>query len=230
MHFEGYLFSSHDAAVSLGAPPPSFPPRGMPPKRQAPCFHPSAEELSDFGLYIRRIEPQIRAAGHGGALVVPPASWIASLGDSRERLAGSSVIRPIRQHVYGREKSFQAVMEVCPPMSVESFRQHALKHCICQQGLSAEEVEVKFWRGIAAGPAALYGSDSSEVGSLFPRDVSAWNLSRLPGGVEQDLLQSLQDPIPGLNQSMLYFGMWRSFFAMHTEDCELQGASYLHFG
>lgn len=57
-----------------------------------------------------------------------------------------------------------------------------------------------------------------------------WNLDKLPSGVEHDLTQSLPMAIPGLNRSMLYFGQARAFFALHTEDCELQGLSYLHWG
>ncbi|KAL1527961.1 hypothetical protein AB1Y20_009332 [Prymnesium parvum] len=198
--------------------------------RTAPTLHPSMEEFADFASYVRAIEPTLRHAGHGAALIVPPREWIQRLGDSRARLPASAVLHPIRQHVYGREKNFHASMEECAPMSVRRFERHALEHRAPGDRLSAAEMEAKFWHSIAGGAPALYGSDSSEVGSLFPRELRVWNLSKLPGGVENDLLQALHDPIPGLNQSMLYFGTWKSFFALHTEDCELQGASFLHFG
>jgi len=86
----------------------------------------------------------------------------------------------------------------------------------------SEELDARFWRGVAGAPPAVYGADSSELGSLFDDDLKEWNLGKLPGGPANDLTQALP-PIPGLNRSMLYFGRWRSFFAMHTEDCELQG-------
>ena len=121
-------------------------------------------------------------------------------------------------------------------MSIEAFRQHALANDLPSRELTAAEIESKFWRGVAGGPPALYGADSSEVGSrrlpcvahdhslqpartaalqvgsLFPPELQQWNLAALPGGIDNDLLQALPDPIPGLNQSMLYFvrALWRS--------------------
>jgi hypothetical protein len=36
--------------------------------------------------------------------------------------------------------------------------------------------------------------------------------------------------IPGVSSAYLYFGMWRSLFAWHTEDADLYSLNYLHFG
>ena len=89
---------------------------------------------------------------------------------------------------------------------------------------SAEERDAHFWRRPTAAPAPVYGADASELGSLFAPELREWNLGALPGGPAHDLTQSLPMAIPGLNRSMLYIGQWRSFFALHTEDCELQVA------
>jgi hypothetical protein len=157
-------------------------------------------------------------------------------------------------------------MEWCDPVPLERFIAESAVVSDAAASATPEELDAKFWRGIAARPSPLYGADATEAGSLFDPELKEWNLSALPGGVENDLTQSLPMAIPGLNRSMLYFGRWRSFFAMHSdatprratralahrahtplplphqtrpvlgsiryphtaEDCELQGASYLH--
>lgn len=44
------------------------------------------------------------------------------------------------------------------------------------------------------------------------------------------ILQEAPVRMPGLNAPMVYLGAWRTFFALHTEDAELQGLSFLHGG
>jgi len=63
--------------------------------------------------------------------------------------------------------------------------------------------------------------------SLFDRKLRfGWNLRNLG-----DLLQTPGlDSIPGVTTPMVYFGMWKSFFNWHTEDCDLYSTNYLHAG
>ena len=52
------------------------------------------------------------------------------------------------------------------------------------------------------------------------------NLDTILDVVEQD--SGLK--IEGVNTPYLYFGMYKSTFAWHTEDADLYSINYLHFG
>lgn len=193
----------------------------------APEFRPTYEEWKDFAAYVRHITPQI--ARYGACLIHPPAEWkhepVPKYSTPRQ-----AQITPLKQHVVGREGKYQAMMEQCNPIPLDQFIRDSVATSNAVEGSSVEELDAKFWRQAASPSSAMYGADTSEAGSLFEPTLTEWNLSALPGGVDHDLTQSLPMALPGLNRSMLYFGRWRSFFAMHTEDSELQGASYLHWG
>lgn len=60
--------------------------------------------------------------------------------------------------------------------------------------------------------------------SIFYRNVS--KLGSILDYVNDDYGVS----IDGVNTPYLYFGMWRSSFAWHTEDLDLYSINYLHFG
>ena len=210
----------------------------------APVLRPTFEEWADFATYVQSIEPAIRP--FGGCQIIPPPGWEHQATLARtpgvpegqsaashrlaERLAAApeTRIKPIRQHVVGRSGIFQAVMELMDAVPLHDFVADSSRDA-APAAATPEELDSRFWRHIAGAPAPVYGADASELGSLFEPNMKEWHLGALPGGPMNDLTQSLP-PIPGLNRSMLYFGRWRSFFAMHTEDCELQGASYLHCG
>lgn len=61
---------------------------------------------------------------------------------------------------------------------------------------------------------------AAHAGHSFP-----WNLRRL-----DNLLALLDEEIPGVTSPMLYFGVWRSVFGLHTEDKDLFSINYLHQG
>lgn len=46
------------------------------------------------------------------------------------------------------------------------------------------------------------------------------------------MLDTILRPVdlPGITKSMLYFGMWKAMFCIHTEDNNLYSINYLHCG
>lgn len=59
--------------------------------------------------------------------------------------------------------------------------------------------------------------------------MSEWNIGRL-----NTILDTVETEsgvkIKGVNTPYLYFGMWKSAFAWHTEDMDLYSINFLHFG
>ncbi|KAI5947681.1 Lysine-specific demethylase 4D [Manis javanica] len=72
----------------------------------------------------------------------------------------------------------------------------------------------------------IYGSDVN--GPLFDENTKQRNLRHL--GTIQDLLEQESGVvIEGVNTPYLYFGMWKTTFAWHTEDMDLYSIKYMHF-
>lgn len=88
------------------------------------------------------------------------------------------------------------------------------------------DLERKYWKNITFR-TPLYGADVS--GSIFDDDVHAWNISNLPS-ILNNMLEEEDVRIPGVNTPYLYFGMWKSTFAWHTEDMDLFSINYIHYG
>ncbi|CAB4013789.1 lysine-specific demethylase 4B-like, partial [Paramuricea clavata] len=88
------------------------------------------------------------------------------------------------------------------------------------------ELERKYWKNITY-KTPLYGADVA--GSIFDDDVHAWNIGCLPS-ILNDLVEEYNIRIPGVNTPYLYFGMWKSTFAWHTEDMDLFSINYIHYG
>lgn len=83
-------------------------------------------------------------------------------------------------------------------------------------------LEEYYWKTILLS-TPMYGADS--LGSLFDPKMDTWNVSKLP-----NLLDELQEKIPGVTQSYLYAGLWKATFSWHLEDQDLHSINYLHFG
>mgnify|MGYP000541326180 FL=1 len=73
----------------------------------------------------------------------------------------------------------------------------------------------------------MYGADIS--GTLTDPDQQAWNINKL-GSILDFVGEDYGIKIEGVNTAYLYFGMWKTTFAWHTEDMDLYSINYIHFG
>lgn len=86
------------------------------------------------------------------------------------------------------------------------------------------ELETIYWDNMKKS-VPLYGAGTN--GSLMDCDV--WNLGRLSSTLDH-LETDYALRIEGVNSPYLYYGMWNTSFAWHTEDMDFYSISYLHFG
>lgn len=89
-----------------------------------------------------------------------------------------------------------------------------------------EDLDRKYWRNLSYN-SPIYGADVS--GSLTDPKVKEWNINKL-GSILDYVNEDYKISIDGVNTAYLYFGMWKSSFAWHTEDMDLYSINYIHFG
>lgn len=67
------------------------------------------------------------------------------------------------------------------------------------------------------------------LSAVLLQEVKEWNICHL-----DTILDTVEHEsgitIEGVNTPYLYFGMWKTTFAWHTEDMDLYSINYLHFG
>ncbi|MBZ3879512.1 Lysine-specific demethylase 4D [Sciurus carolinensis] len=187
-------------------------------------FHPTMEDFSDFNKYIAYMESQ-GAHRAGLAKVIPPKEWRArqSYDDIRDIL----IATPLQQVVSGKAGMFTQYHKKKKTMTVGEY--HLLANSEKYRTpphLNFEDLERKYWKNRLCD-SPIYGADIN--GSLFDENTKEWNLGHL--GTILDLLeQECGVVIEGVNRPYLYFGMWKTTFAWHTEDMDLYSINFLHFG
>ncbi|KAK2506144.1 hypothetical protein MC885_020811, partial [Smutsia gigantea] len=148
----------------------------------------------------------------GVAKIIPPKEWKA-----RKTYDGISDIlnpTPLQQVVLGGAGVFTQSCKKRKAMTVGECGHLANsgKYQIPPHS-DFEDLERKYWKTRLYG-SPIYGADN--VGHL---------------GTIQDLLEEECGlVIEGVNTPYLYFGMWQTAFAWHTEDMDLYSINYLHFG
>ncbi|XP_047442518.1 lysine-specific demethylase 4A [Mugil cephalus] len=187
-------------------------------------FTPSKEEFKDFSRYIAYMESQ-GAHRAGMAKVIPPKGWKPRR--TYDDIDNLVIPAPIQQVVTGQSGLFTQYNIQKKPMTVHEFRKTSNMDKYCSpRYVDFDELERKFWKNLTFNPP-LYGADVS--GTLYDQDVTEWNIGRL-----NTILDTVENEsgikIKGVNTPYLYFGMWKSAFAWHTEDMDLYSINYLHFG
>ncbi|XP_078115650.1 lysine-specific demethylase 4A isoform X3 [Sander vitreus] len=187
-------------------------------------FNPSKEEFKDFSRYIAYMESQ-GAHKAGMAKVIPPKSWKPRR--TYDDIDDLVIPAPIQQVVTGQSGLFTQYNIQKKPMTVHEFRKTSNLDKFCNpRYVDFGELERKFWKNLTFNHP-LYGADVS--GTLYDPDVAEWNIGRL-----NTILDTVENEsgikIKGVNTPYLYFGMWKSAFAWHTEDMDLYSINYLHFG
>ncbi|XP_020741198.2 lysine-specific demethylase 4D-like [Odocoileus virginianus] len=187
-------------------------------------FYPTMEEFADFNKYIAYIESQ-GAHRAGLAKIVPPKEWKAR--QTYDDIDDILIAAPLQQVVSGRAGVFTQYHKKKKAMTVAEYRRLANTEKYQTPFYSDfEELERKYWK-TRVYESPIYGADIS--GSLFDENTKQWNLGHL--GTIQDLLeQECGVVIEGVNTPYLYFGMWKTAFAWHTEDMDLYSINFLHFG
>ncbi|XP_038660191.1 lysine-specific demethylase 4C-like isoform X2 [Scyliorhinus canicula] len=187
-------------------------------------FQPTMEEFKNFSKYIAYMESQ-GAHRAGLAKVIPPKGWKPRRNyDNIDNLV---IPAPIQQMVTGQSGLFTQYNIQKKQLTVKEFKclANSDKYCTPRH-LDYEDLERKYWKNLTF-VAPIYGADVS--GSLYNEDIDEWNISRL-NTILDVVAEESGIAIEGVNTPYLYFGMWKTTFAWHTEDMDLYSINYLHFG
>ncbi|CAG0914481.1 unnamed protein product [Notodromas monacha] len=217
-------------------------------------FYPTWEEFQDFQGYIAYMESQ-GAHLRGVAKIVPPKEWVprrVPLADALDSLGDFKIKHPILQNLIPHggkgNKPFFVVNVQQKTLPLREFVKKADDNVewliyVPTANFSpppatyddVDAMERLYWKSLSTKPT-LYGADI--CGSLTDTDVKVpnvylyliWNCQHLPS-----ILDCLKDDythstIDGVNTPYLYFGMWKTTFAAHTEDMDLYSINYNHHG
>uniref|UniRef100_A0A8C9X0S2 Lysine-specific demethylase 4B n=1 Tax=Sander lucioperca TaxID=283035 RepID=A0A8C9X0S2_SANLU len=187
-------------------------------------FRPTVEEFKDFAKYIVYMESQ-GAHRAGLAKVIPPEGWKPRR--SYDTIEGMVIPAPIMQVVTGQSGLFTQYNIQKKSMTVGEYRKlaNSKKYCTPRHK-DFDDLERKYWKNLTF-VSPIYGADVS--GSIYDEDIQEWNIGHLNTLLDM-VEQECGIVIEGVNTPYLYFGMWKTTFAWHTEDMDLYSINYLHFG
>uniref|UniRef100_A0A8D2QPX2 [histone H3]-trimethyl-L-lysine(9) demethylase n=1 Tax=Zosterops lateralis melanops TaxID=1220523 RepID=A0A8D2QPX2_ZOSLA len=187
-------------------------------------FRPSMDEFREFNKYLAHMESQ-GAHRAGVAKVIPPKEWKPRKHyDDIEDLV---IPAPIQQMVTGQSGLFTQYNIQKKPMTVKEFKKLANSDKYrTPRYVDYEDLERKYWKNLTF-VAPIYGADIN--GSIYDEGIEEWNIAHL-NTILDVVGEECGISIEGVNTPYLYFGMWKTTFAWHTEDMDLYSINYLHFG
>ncbi|XP_033109242.1 lysine-specific demethylase 4C-like [Anneissia japonica] len=186
-------------------------------------FHPTLEEMEDFSKYVKYMESQ-GAHKAGIAKIIPPPEFVARSNYDDLDL---TIPAPIQQEVTGQQGLYTQYNIQKKPIHLRDYKRMAESSKYTTPiHEDYEDLERKYWKNVSFNPP-IYGADIS--GSIYDKDRGIWNINNL--NTVLDIIEDAQGvKIEGVNTAYLYFGMWKTTFAWHTEDMDLYSINYLHFG
>ncbi|XP_025191836.1 lysine-specific demethylase 4C-like [Melanaphis sacchari] len=190
-------------------------------------FRPTWSEFQNFSSYIEFMESQ-GAHKAGVAKVIPPPEWIPRKKSYFENdIMSLKIPAPICQVVQGKQGLYQQLNIQKKPMTVADYKVMAESdEYKTPIHFDFDDLERKYWKNIIY-KSPLYGADVS--GSITDKDVNVWNINKL-GTILDYVNEDYGISIEGVNTAYLYFGMWKTSFAWHTEDMDLYSINYIHEG
>lgn len=159
--------------------------------------------------------------------MIPPPEYVPRKSGYDLDNLKITIPAPIEQIVSGKQGIYQQINVQKRPMTVKQFRDLALSDRYqTPKHFDYEDLERKYWKNVTY-IAPIYGADVA--GTLTDPDVTSWNINNL-GTILDYVNKDYGISIAGVNTAYLYFGMWKTSFAWHTEDMDLYSINYLHFG
>ncbi|XP_071953991.1 lysine-specific demethylase 4A-like [Antedon mediterranea] len=186
-------------------------------------FHPTLEEMKDFPKFISYMESK-GAHKAGVAKIIPPPEFVARSNYDDLDLV---IPAPIQQEVTGQQGLYTQYNIQKKPIHLRDYKRMAeSRKYTTPIHEDYEDLERKYWKNVSFNPP-IYGADIS--GSIYDPERKIWNINSL--NTVLDIIEDSQGvKIEGVNTAYLYFGMWKTTFAWHTEDMDLYSINYLHFG
>ena len=215
-----------------------------------PVFQPTMHEFRDFYNFNKAINKYGMQSGI--VKVIPPTQWVLRVQKcyTESNLEQVSIQNPIVQSIntnapgiyqlqnierYKKYSIFQwkeMAKTRKPPRRKQRGKSETETHSkdIPFYNINTseytddrcKELETNYWRSLSYSEP-MYGADT--MGSVFDKSITAWNVAHLP-----NLLDLMEEKLPGVNQAYLYAGLWKASFAWHLEDQDLYLINYLHFG
>lgn len=159
--------------------------------------------------------------------MIPPPEYVPrKIGYDLDTM-NMTIPAPIEQNMTGKQGIYQQINIQKKSITVKQFRDLAFSERYQPpKHFDYDELERNYWKNVTY-VAPTYGADVP--GTLTDADVTSWNINSL-GSILDYVNKDYGISIAGVNTAYLYFGMWKTTFAWHTEDMDLYSINYLHFG